>query len=404
MTPAMLRRSSSRREPRSRRTAGGGQAGMTLVEIMMALVVSTILVALVLSIFTRMSSAYRTQQQVSELQQVLQGARAMIQQDLRQTGYLIPQGFHVASAPNQIYPPVQIVNHNDGPDELRMFYADVSVPIRVATLGKLDVTFLEVPLLESGQMLLLVKRVADEANYRNPTTQVDADGQNLAKLATFAVCLVQIESFSGGSAQFSTTPPWGSFDNGHCDGLDPIEPSNTQVYALGARAYRIDPGPARKALGVLQVSPSGGLIADDWQDLGLGFTDFQIASRWYENDALEKTVDTDDLDSDPEREWFSGDEQTTLTQPYTTPKPKAWLLSVTFSFAVRTTQPVDGVPPEKTPELIVPARPFNNDLGDHEAFDLAATPDALRPEELRGNHVYRSTTARVDMRNLGVGL
>ena len=46
---------------------------------MVALIVSSLLVGMILSIFLRMSLAYRGQQQVANVQSVLAGARQMIE-------------------------------------------------------------------------------------------------------------------------------------------------------------------------------------------------------------------------------------------------------------------------------------------------------------------------------------
>jgi prepilin-type N-terminal cleavage/methylation domain-containing protein len=72
------------------------QRGFTLIELMVALVVSSLLVGLILAIFSRMSLAYRGQQQIAGLQQVLAAARATIEADAKQAGFAMPQGFRFA--------------------------------------------------------------------------------------------------------------------------------------------------------------------------------------------------------------------------------------------------------------------------------------------------------------------
>ena len=90
---------------------GWDQSGFTLVEIMIALVISTLLVAMIISIFTSMSAAYRTQQQVAELQQILQAAEVTVEGDVRQAGYGCAQGFTWAGSPTI---PVSALTVTDG--------------------------------------------------------------------------------------------------------------------------------------------------------------------------------------------------------------------------------------------------------------------------------------------------
>src|SRR5262245_27495803 len=94
---------------------------------MVALVVSTLLVAMVLQVYLRLSTAYRGPQQLSELQQVLQAAQTMVVQDLRQAGYGMPQGFRFANDGNdKVRAAIQVINSATAPDELRVYYADPS--------------------------------------------------------------------------------------------------------------------------------------------------------------------------------------------------------------------------------------------------------------------------------------
>jgi prepilin-type N-terminal cleavage/methylation domain-containing protein len=439
------------RAPRDR------QRGFTLIELMVALLVSTVLVGLVMSIYMRMSLAYRTQQQVSELQQVLQAAQALIQRDVRQSGFQMSQGFKIASAPTLVQPPMQIINSATGPDELRIYYADADAQARVTaklpgTPGVTSMTVDEAAQFQVGDKIALVhvNRVG-APNPRGtvdntiPTSPVyrDSDGSVIANVAQYDTCILLITGIvnnptpTADTVTVSQAAPWGMASNTHCTaaaviGADP-KTESTMIYLFVGSAYRIDPSVAvpRRQLAVLQRSPTGGLIANDWEDLGIGFTDFQVASRWFDdvpnrapftgtcNQQLfdtANTTDTPDSDTDLRREWYSGNDQTALTTPYVpatcnTAAPtailrqqKAILTEVNISLALRTSRPVEGIATGSTPAFIEAGRVNNGQVGDHPAFDLAGTPDASRPEELKGNHVYRYTTVRVDVRNVGVGL
>jgi prepilin-type N-terminal cleavage/methylation domain-containing protein len=434
------------------------ERGFTLIELMVALLVSTVLVGLVMSIYMRMSLAYRTQQQVSELQQVLQAAQMLIQRDIRQSGFQMSQGFRIASAPTLMQPPVQIINSAAGPDELRIYYADADAQARVTAkapaspvVGVTSLTVDEASQFQVGDKIALVH--VNRTGLPNPRGTVDnsiptspvyrdADGSIIANIAQYDTCVLLITDLTNNPAPIPDTvtvsqvAPWGMASNTHCAAASVIGTGtneSTMIYLFVGSAYRIDPSlvVARRQLAVLQRSPTGGLVANDWQDLGIGFTDLQVASRWFDNvptttppggacdqqltDAA-NTTDTADSDTDVRREWYSGAMQATLTTPYeplicptTGPLPypmpqRAIMTEVSISLALRTSRPVEGIASSTTPAFRDAARPDNGQVGDHDAYDLAANPDASRPEEYKGNHVYRYTTVRVDVRNVGVGL
>jgi type II secretory pathway pseudopilin PulG len=384
---------------------------------MVAMVVSSLLIGLILSIFTRMSMAYRAQQNISELQQTLAAAQELIQRDLRQAGYALPDGFRWAGAgANTTVQPLEIVNNADfGPDLVRIYYADASAQARVQfpqtsndpAVQFTTITVDDIDRFVVGDLAALVTTERDAANQVLPSSGAVWYHQH--------ACAVRIRSIAGNLITIENAAPWGSADNDHCDdarsrlGLD-----EGMLYRFRARAYRIDP--ARRNLAVLQMSPTGTLVPNDWQDLGVGFTDLQVASRW--NDAFADQPpppasspddqDTADLDTDPLSEWYSGELQEALTAPivlttdaalYHRPVPA----EVRLSLVVRTLKNVDAIPTAATPRLTDPARVDNNDLGDRAAITLAGVPDAARPAELRGDAVFRHATIGADLRNLAVG-
>jgi hypothetical protein len=71
---------------------------------------------------------------------------------------------------------------------------------------------------------------------------------------------------------------------------------------------------------------------------------------------------------------------------------------MTISLVARTERDVEGISSTTTPALIL-GGPNNNTLGDRPAVDLKTTADPT----LLGSRIYRYTTARIDLRNLGVG-
>jgi hypothetical protein len=223
--------------------------------------------------------------------------------------------------------------------------------------------------------------------------------------------VLRLRAIAGNVFSVDTAAPWGEANNDQCDRVrDQMNAGSPgMLFRFSARAYRIDP--ARRALAVLQMSPSGGLIADDWQDLGIGFTDLQIASRW--NDAATapnsaERADDPDADGDLLNDWWSSEQQEVLSQPITLGDPTSLYKRrvpavVRISLVVRTIKKIDAVPTSATPALILAARPNNNDLGDRPAVTLAGVADAARPVELRGDAVFRHATIGADLRNMSVG-
>lgn len=385
---------------------------------MVSLVVSSILVGMILAIWSRMSLAYRGQQSVAELQQLLSAAHDRIGTDLRQAGFQMADGFFVASD-QTLHQPVEIIDDADGfgPDQVRIYTADASAAARVVDFnGGLDSATAPFTTLlvddatdfVDGDLALIVK------------TQ-DGAPQDIG----FYPCVVQISTKNANQLSLVAVAPWGTNENNQCDqvrtdaALGPD--SRAMVYRFRARAYRIDP--QRLDLAVLQVSNSGGAV-NDWEDLGIGFTDLQIASRWADDDDNTglATTDTPDLDADPTREWWSDGTQDALSGPLAatipvpptnTPTPyvmgsydmtRPRLISARVSLVVRSHTRSDIVPTARTPALVDTARPANNELGNRDAIQLEGVADGARPEELRGDYVYRYATAGTDLRNLGVGL
>ena len=60
-----------------------GQGGFTLIEMMITLVIASLLVAMLLSIFARMSFAFREQQDIVAIQQTITAARTAFERDAK---------------------------------------------------------------------------------------------------------------------------------------------------------------------------------------------------------------------------------------------------------------------------------------------------------------------------------
>jgi prepilin-type N-terminal cleavage/methylation domain-containing protein len=364
-----------------------GRRGFTLIELMIALVVSSLLIGMLFAIFIRMSVAYRSQQQVAEVQGKLAAARAKIEQDAKQAGLRLANGFHMADLPaTMLYPALRVTNGPNGaPDQIAFYYADPSVQAVARNPGACN------------------QLQCDALDSTDGFQQDDVVVMSLAKydapdfpgLAKFDACVFQLASVGTNSFVFSTADPWGTGpDNSHC--LFTNDPANPRsFYKLAVRAWRIDP--SRPADGVLQLSTMGALIGrDDWQDQAYGFTDLQVATRFFE---LNDVIDTPDPDDDPLRDWYSGTDQDNLTREATADEIKNRPpIQVSISLVARTERDVEGIASTSTPNLTAAGNENYNTIGDHGPVALPSTLPTLT-----GNRIYRYTTFQVDLRNLGVG-
>jgi prepilin-type N-terminal cleavage/methylation domain-containing protein len=367
----------ARRRPRER--------GFTLIELMIALVISSLLVGMILAIFMRMSLAYRGQQQVASVQQVLASARAMIETDAKQAGHQLPQGITIAMTPGEKHAPVSVINNSDSPDQVRFIYADATVQAAITTAGPVggSVTVDDNAGFAAGDAVIIATPTGQEPNPIDPAA---------APIILYASCLVRVTVLpSTTMLVLDEVAPYGGALNTHCRDVT----LRSMVFKAVTRAYRIDP--ARPADGVLQMSPTGNLFpnAPDWQDLAYGFTDIQVATQFFDNDGL----DTLDPDTDPNRDWHSGETQETLTAPIPDANTFIPTLQMTISLVSRTDRDVEGIATSTTPELTDQTRIDNNQLGDRPAVDLTTTTDAT----LQGPRIYRYVTFTNDFRNIGVG-
>lgn len=361
------------------------QRGFTLIELMVALVVSSLLVGMILAIFMRMSIAYRGQAQIAEVQSKLAAARAKLEHDAKHAGLGMAQGFTIMSTPSGLHlSPLRVGNNSTSPDNLGFYFADPSV--RAATVfGSTAVCDkLQCDALDSTAGFAVGDVVVSSTASLNDSPYGAGD----ADIATFRACVLQIASIGPTQLGFAASGLWGAPGNNHCP--DPVL-GTTIYYKFVAHAWRIDP--SRPTLGVLQLSPTGDLIGgNDWQDQAYGFTDIQVATRFYEEINV---IDSADPDTDPTHEWHSDSVQSTFLAQQAILVPP---IQISISLVARTERDVEGIASSSTPNLTVAGNSANNTIGDREAVALpSVTP------ELSGNRIYRYTTFQVDLRNLGVG-
>jgi prepilin-type N-terminal cleavage/methylation domain-containing protein len=402
----------------------GQQGGFTLVELMIALLVSSLLVGMILAIFSRMSLAYRGQQQIAGVQQVLAAARGVIELDAKQAGLGIAQGFTTNPTGSSVQSPAQVFDSSTGPDQVRFFYADTSTQAVVSgsswpmSLDLAPATGLLPGEVDPVAQFLPGDLIVLSRAFTNTIDNLSPNGG--ANRAMYIACVARISPASGsvvlGSPDrivLDTTLPWGwgGIGNGPC--VEMPVPGQTMVYKFVAHAYRIDTSTQeRAALGPLQQSVTGGLLggAEVWNDLAYGFTDIQAAERFVLLlGPLTAPVDPDG-DGDSSHDWYSDrtqDAMNTVPPEAVPPDPippvvaaQPRLMQMSISLVARTDRDVEGIATRATPNLIDPDHPNNSPLGNRASIPLPSTTDLA----LGGQRIYRYVTFQVDFRNLGVGL
>tara|TARA_R110002096_G_scaffold299503_5_gene494105 strand:+ start:12799 stop:13968 length:1170 start_codon:yes stop_codon:yes gene_type:complete len=377
------------------------QSGMTLVELMVAMVISSIVVFFLFSIQTRMSRAYQGQGTVAEINQNLQAAKQQLVTDIRMAGFGFggtgDVGVSTALEDDATSPLLSagfLVSNNaylDGNDSFRVMYADPIIDILIDNIPNSRVfvdTVEPAEPFEDDEPVILMSRSA--------ACLVAVTGTNPNKVL-----------INPSGAPYNQAPK-----NKHCDDLwaayDAGEP--VSITRFVARSYRIDPN--RPLEGYLQMSPSGEVTADDWIDIGVGFTNLQIATRYFEpGDATDR-----DGDGDPERDWYSSGNQVAGDPS----RPgNAVLIQASISIEARSPFGTRGsAASSTTPAFTDLANVNNNSRGDWGqacpgaatnpcGLHLSVTPDGSRTAPLFnryvGEFIYRSTSSIVDLRNMGIG-
>ncbi|HKA86305.1 MAG TPA: hypothetical protein VKE22_01525, partial [Haliangiales bacterium] len=260
-------------------TRRSGESGITMVEIMVAVLLVSIAAAFTFGIQVRTSGAFRDQATVAELQQTLRAVSDLMVRDLRLTGYRALMLRTANGNPATDIYAVEVQNNAGGygSDVLRLQYGDdtklAHVPnLAVATRDQSPVD--ATGGFQPGDLAI--------ASSRNPTKL------NLG-------CILMITAANpvppASLSHAGAATPWNAPNNPQCDDIFPTAWNDGYLTFSRAvlRSYRIRPGDQR---GVLEMSPSGGAIANDWTPLAVGIVDMQVAIR------VEQPNDTTDEDGD----------------------------------------------------------------------------------------------------------
>lgn len=356
-----------------------GQAGFTMVELMISVVLAGIATAFAFSIYARASQSSRAQSRVAETQQTLRAASQVMSRELRNAGMYaknIGSGYGGAAAWMRA---LTVTNSSTGPDSFRIVYADATVRTSIRPSNPFNAAVTGVGSLTGwadGDLAMAVRIGGPD------------EGE---------ACFLKITALVSGGPKLQHNPgasgsPWNAPQNAQCNNLNDSDwdNGNTLFTKVIMRAYRIKPGDPR---GVLQMSPSAEIIPNDWIDMATGIVDMQIAVRLYqEGDGADL-----DGDGDPEFDWYSGSTMSAALQN------TAWRpVQARISLVAKTLAPVNGIQLDKTPDLINTAMPLdNNDVGDRPGTLLPVT-DPTSP--YYGDNIYRWSSTVVDLRNLGSGV
>jgi prepilin-type N-terminal cleavage/methylation domain-containing protein len=362
-----------------------GQAGFTLVELMISMVLAAIATGFAFSIYSRAGQASRAQARVAEVQQALRAATELMSKELRQAGFMAKRinedwvDLGALKLDDPAFPlegaafvPFDNLN-GDGPDAFRVIYADTSVTSKVTPLS-ITAAASSVDSStgwQNGDLALVVK-VGDEF------------GQ---------ACIVKITLVLPGVLEHSALgAPWNNLLNSQCELLQSWGDGSTIFTKMVARMYRIRPNDAR---GVLQMSPSGGFIADDWQDIALGIIDLQLAID------VATDVDGRNVGAAPTNQWFSAANMTAAVTPIAKPgvnEPSR----VRLSLLAKSLAPAGGAGLDSTPDFFNSAEPLDhNSLGNRPGTVL---PVADTTSPYYGDNLYRWSTVTIDLRNMALGL
>lgn len=405
------------------------QRGLTLVELMIAVLVASLLIAFVFDIQGRMSNAFRSQTNIGSLQQGVRAANELIARDARLTGFMAPNGIRVSSkfltspptglvpdlvqldGPGNAFVPALVIANNPAgmapdrmqPDRVHFFYADPNPLVHTVVVEFNDTTSVVVSDASSfkDRDLLLFAR-------RDPTLQPHPLGNDMPVMTNYFTCLVRattVDTTTNVITFADTSEPFNTPGNEHCFANSATREAaiavgtgeKTQVFRLVARAYQIDTSSsARLQIGPLERSETGGLLGEaDWQEIGIGFVDLQISQRY-----VEEVPDPDDLDADGDTraDWY------TSTPP---PLPAMHFTQLGIGMVARTARSVEGVRTDAVPVLTrdncAPGcTAANNPYGDAGEPKNMLMPE-YNPEggPFRSSHVYRQSTSIVDIRNLG---
>jgi prepilin-type N-terminal cleavage/methylation domain-containing protein len=353
------------------------QRGFTLVELMIAVSLSGIVVAMVFQIHLQLVDAFDGQVAVSEVVDRVTAGRSVIVREARMAGVGMPAS-GITAPDGSRWDAIEVDNDVDG------------TGVDQLTIRRVEGTVYTVA---NNAGIFAVANAADEGF---------AVGEAIV-ITTYAVdsgCA----AIPSAVDNTHVTVSWVA--NPSCAALSAA--STLVIGRLSQVAFRLDPDEPDE--GILERSATAG-ASDDWEPYGLGFSNLQFAIR------MSETADPTDADGDGNAalDWYSGDNQEAASAG--TARPASGVaLQLGISIEARNIGRVGGAVSVATLPLTDVASPENNALGDwgqdcpHNTVmdpcgaDLMNTSGTDRPVRYQGDHVYRASSTRVWLRNQAASL
>ncbi len=220
------------------------EAGLTLIELMIVLVLASVVTASIYATFISQQKSYATQTRVSDMQQNARAALTLMERDLRMTGCGVgDSGFTVqAFAGNNVTNAITVTNNvSPTPDQITVVYAAQEIST-VASVSDTDVTL------------------------ANATGFGTANGTQYIAFETVNG-IYTVQGKSGNILTLNSAPP------AH---LASILTSGARAYLVKAITYQVDTARRtleRVASDQIGTAPDAG---DLWDDIGNYITDFQV--------------------------------------------------------------------------------------------------------------------------------
>ena len=426
------------------------QAGFTLIELMVGLLISTVLVYFLFSTQSRMSSAFRRQHASANVISTVRAAKQHLIEEIQMAGHGIPTGvvgmsrvFTQVPRGNELDPSnpqgnsvgaIAVFQEPDevngdggtpwGTDLIKIVYGDLnrssrqvsSIQLGLDLNGLVSVNKSTIEIVGQND---LVTGAVESHDFQAPT---GTEGGSVVILASREhSCILEITSIVedpttgndkitfddlGSNSQLSvdvaSPTPHNYLDNDHCADVAADLSGTVPVRLMHARTrvYRINvtdlPGQ-----GILQMSPKYDHQAvGDWTNLGIGFTNLQLAVE-FSDTTQTPPVNTWASDTELHTNWWN-------TLETKLPTRVSLAIEVKSPFGTRGTvalaTPAYGEFGVES-DLGNAGQPCpNNTLYNPCGIDLQNTPDASRPTRYRGENIFRSSVTKVDLRNIGLPL
>jgi prepilin-type N-terminal cleavage/methylation domain-containing protein len=358
-------------------------AGFTLVELMVAVVLSGVIIGFVFQIHAQMTGALRGQANLSEVVESVTAARELLAREIRLAGMGFPaSGVRWGTGANEVWYGVEAVNDADGAG------ADVVDSI---SIQRTEGDVYDVIADEAGDWTVALVD-ADDLGFSTAAPVVIINRNNPPDACATTPIAVDATGLRFAAADFVNPA------SGPCGTLGLSDDDSIQITRLRKASYRLDPVASNLEQGVLQRSINDG----PWDNLGVGYTNLQFAVRYFEAaDAADADADGDALN-----DWYSGDE---MEVAYGGRLATGAPVQVGLSIEARNQRRIDNLASSATPAYTDLARPNNNPLGNFgqactgAQYDPCGVPDLNDPgvpsRYAFPDRVYRSTSTTVWLRS-----